>query len=132
MEVQEKPKTTVVNRVQKNIRMDLWNIIEFQILSHCHLNKIFISEFNLKCLTFLVLNNNMELTTFCTEVIKKGLSGSTQSVRNILAKAEKKGLVTKLGKSKKKILINPDLNIQATGNILLDYKIMRVDPKELQ
>ena len=32
--------------------------------------------------------------------------------------------------NKKKIKINPDLKIQTEGNILLDYKIVRVESKE--
>mgnify|MGYP000565770838 CR=1 FL=1 len=56
--------------------------------------------------------------------------GNLQSVRNALAKAEKRNLIVKQGKSKKKIKINPELKVQTDGNILLDYKIVRVEPKE--
>lgn len=125
-----KPKTLVVNQVQKKIRMELWDIVKFQISIHCHINKTPLSEQEIDCLSLLALYGNTELTVFCTEVIKQNVSGSTQSVRNALAKIEKKGMLLKTGKSKKRISINPSMNIQTQGNILLDYKIIRIDPSE--
>jgi hypothetical protein len=47
-----------------------------------------------------------------------------------VTKAEKKNLLVKNGKNKKTIELNPDLNIQIAGNILLEYKILRVESKE--
>lgn len=125
-----KPKTVVVNQVQKKIRMELWDIVKFQIAVHCHINKLQLSDQEIDCLSLLALYGNSELTVFCTEAIKQNVSGSTQSVRNALAKIEKKGLILKTGKSKKRISINPTMNVQTQGNILLDYKIMRIDPSE--
>ena len=69
-------------------------------------------------------------TDFCETAAQKEIFGSSQSVRNALAKAEKRNLIIKQGKSKKKIKINPDLKIQTDGNILLDYKVVRVESKE--
>lgn len=132
IEVTEKPtKTAVVNQVQKRIRMELWDVVRFQIFVHCHINKIQLSDQELECLSLLALYGNYELTTFCTEAIKQNVSGSTQSIRNALAKIEKKGLLVKSGKGKKRILINPNMNIQTSGNILLDYKVIRIDPEQI-
>jgi len=123
-------KSTVVNQVQKRIRMELWDIVKFQIAMYCHINKIQLSNYDVECISFLALQGNVELTVFCTEAIKQNIFSSTQSVRNALAKIEKKGLIIKTGKSKKRISINPDLNIQVIGNILLEYKVIRIDPAE--
>lgn len=131
MEVTEKPtKTAIFNQVQKKIRMELWDIVKFQITVHCHINKILLSENDVDCISLLALRGNSELTVFCTDAIKENIFSSTQSVRNALAKIEKKGLILKSGKSKKRISINPNMNIQVSGNILLDYKVIRVDPSE--
>lgn len=131
METAEKPtKTAIINQVQKKVRMELWDIIRFQITAHCSINKIQLAEQELDCLSLLAAIGNSELTSFCTEAIKQNISGSTQSIRNALAKIEKKGLIVKTGKSKKRISINPSMNIQVSGNILLDYKIIRLDPSE--
>ena len=130
MDVAERPKTLVFNEVRKKIRMALWDIIRFQITVHCHINKIQLSEQEIDCMSLLAAHGNTELTHFCTEAIKQGISGSTQSIRNALAKIEKKGLIVKTGKSKKRISINPNMNIQIKGNILLDYKVYTIDPSE--
>jgi len=130
-EVSEKPtKTAVINQVQKKVRMELWDIVRFQIAVHCHINKIQLAEQEVDCLSLLAIIGNSELTSFCTEAIKQNISGSTQSIRNALAKIEKKDLLIKTGRSKKRISINPAMSIQVQGNILLDYKIIRIDPAE--
>ena len=49
---------------------------------------------------------------------------SPQSARNAITKAEKKGLLSKSGNNKKTITINSNINIQTSGLVLLDYKIL--------
>jgi hypothetical protein len=120
----------LVNQVRKNVKMDLWSIVKFQLAVHCHLKQMNVSDQDLSCLTFLALSGEKELTDFCETATKNKIFGSSQSVRNAVTKAEKKGLIVKNGKSKKTILLNPDMKIQISGNILLDYKIVHVEPKE--
>jgi hypothetical protein len=120
----------IVNQVQKRIRMEIWDITKFQIAVHCHLNDIQVSTLDLNCLTLLALSGERELTEFCEAAAKKEIFSSSQSVRNAVTKSEKRNLIIKEGKSKKKIKINPILRLQTDGNILLDYKIVRVEPKE--
>lgn len=121
----------IVNQVQKRIRMEIWDITKFQISVHCHLNNIHVSSLDLNCLTLLALSGERELTDFCETAAEKEIFGSSQSVRNAMTKAEKRNLILKEGKSKKKIRINPALKIQTEGNILLDYKIVRIESKEV-
>jgi hypothetical protein len=68
-----------------------------------------------------------ELTTFCNLVYNENIFRSPQTVRNALSKAEKKELITKVGRSKKKISIHPELEIITQGNILLDYKFLSIN-----
>lgn len=118
----------IVNQVTKKVRMSTWDIVRYQILTHCYINKITVSEADLDCLTFLAIEGDQELSTFCAKACDdQHLLSSAQSVRNCLAKAEKKDLIRKIGKNKKKIFINPDLGIYSTGNILLDYKILSIE-----
>ena len=116
-----------VNQVRKTVRMDLWNIVRFQIASHCVLKELNVSDSDLNCLTFLALGGEQPLTEFCDTATKNKIFGSSQSVRSAITKAEKKNLVTKNGGYNKLIKINPDLKIQTVGNILLDYKFVRVE-----
>jgi hypothetical protein len=117
----------IVNQVRKNVKMDLWSIVKFQMAVHCHLKQMNVSDQDLSCLTFLALSGEKELTDFCEAATKNKIFGSSQSVRNAITKAEKRKLVVKNGKSKKKISLSDDLKIQINGNILLDYKIAHVE-----
>jgi hypothetical protein len=116
-----------VNQVRKTVRMDLWNIVRFQIATHCTLKQMNVSDLDLNCLTFLALGGEQPLTEFCDTATKNKIFGSSQSVRSAITKAEKKDLVIKNGGYNKLIKLNPDLKIQTTGNILLDYKFVRVE-----
>lgn len=120
----------IVNQVDKKVRMNKWEIVKYQILTHCYLNKISVSEADLNCLTLLALEGDQELTSFCTKAHTKDIFSSTQSVRNCLTKAEKKNLIKKEGKNKKKIFINPEINVFSKGNILLDFKFLSVETQE--
>jgi len=114
----------VVNQIEKKAMMSNWEIIKYQLLTHCYISKIQMSEADLDCLTYLCLEGEQELTSFCTKVNEKQIFSSSQSARNCLAKCEKKGLIIKEGKNKKKIYINPDIKLVSTGNILLNFKIL--------
>ena len=117
----------VVNQVRKTVRMDLWNIVKFQIATHCILKDLNVSDLDLNCLTFLAIGGEQPLTEFCDAATKNKIFGSSQSVRSAITKAEKKDLVIKNGGYNKLIKLNPDLKIQTYGNILLDYKFVRVE-----
>ena len=116
----------LVNQVDKRVQMNYWDIVKYQILTHCYLNKVTVSEADLNCLTYLALEGDQELTSFCHKAHTRKIFSSTQSVRNCLTKAEKKGLIKKEGKNKKKIYINPDIKVQTHGTILLDFKFLSV------
>lgn len=116
----------LVNQIDKRVRMTLWQIVKFQILTHCHLNNIIVSDADLNCLTFLAVQGDQELSSFCAKAHEKNIFSSVQTVRNCLTKSERKGLIKKEGKNKKKIFINPDLKVYTKGNILLDYKFLSV------
>lgn len=117
----------IVNQVDKRVRMTTWDIVKYQLLTHCYLYKIPVSDADLNCLTFLAIEGEQELTSFCNKAHSKQIFSSTQSVRNCLTKAEKKALIVKEGKNKKKIGINPNIKVYASGNILLDFKFLCVE-----
>jgi hypothetical protein len=120
----------IVNQVEKKVRMNKWEIVKYQILTYCHLNKISVSEADLNCLTYLALEGDQELTSFCNKAHIKDIFSSVQSVRNCLTKAEKKNLIKKEGKNKKKIFIHPDMTVYSKGNVLLDFKFLSVETTE--
>lgn len=118
----------LVNRIEKRVKLGKAGIIKYQLLTYCYLNHIQnVSDSDLNCLTYLALEGNQELTSFCNKAFSKKIFSSVQSVRNSLTKAERKKLIVKEGKNKKKIFINPAMLIQTTGNIFLDYKFLSVE-----
>ena len=122
----------LVNQVQKRVRMPKWEIVKFQILTHCYINRIAVSESDLNCLTLLSFNEPIELTHFCYDASaeEEWIFKSPQTVRNCINKAEKNKLVIKDTSNKKLIMLNPALKIQTQGTVMLDYKFLRDDTKE--
>jgi hypothetical protein len=124
----------LVNQVQKRVKMPKWDVVKFQILVHCYINRITMSDSDLNCLTLLSLNEPIELTEFCYEASseEEWIFKSPQTVRNCINKAEKNGIVVKNPDNKKIISINPSLKIQTEGTVLLDYKILGNESTEVQ
>jgi predicted transcriptional regulator len=117
----------VVNQIDKKVRMNKLAIVKYQLVTHCFLFYIQLSDAELNCLAYLVINGEQELTSLCNLISDQKIFLSAQSARNCLTKLEKKGLIVKEGKNKKKIAINPKLNIQSEGNILLNFKFLSVE-----
>ena len=91
----------IVNKVDKKVRTGKDQVIKYQILTYCFLNDIKISLSDLNCLLYLAKFESIELTEFCKLISDSGIFKSSQSCRNALSKAEKKGLLVKEGKNKK-------------------------------
>ena len=135
-----------VNLVSKQVRMDIDDIIKFQFITHCYINRITLSELDLECLVYLAHYGEIDLVDFCNTMAerrlekrleqskkkssKKIIEASPQTIRNILSKIEKQNLLIREGRGRKKIKLNPDLKIQSQGNILLNYKLVYIDTKE--
>jgi hypothetical protein len=124
----------IVNQVQKRVKMPKWDIVKFQILTYCFINRITINESDLNCLTLLSFNEPIQLTDFCYDASseEEWIFKSPQTVRNAINKAEKQNLVVKDAKNKKIISLNPSIQIQTEGTILLDYKFLGHDSQEIQ
>ena len=124
----------LVTQIEKRVRMNKWDAVKFQILTHCYVNGITMSESDLNCLTLLSFNQPVELTHFCYDASAEEdwIFKSPQTVRNCINKAEKNKLVVKDPENKKVIMLNPLLKVYTQGTILLDYKFLGDDTKEIQ
>jgi len=124
----------LVNQVQKRVKMTKWDVVKFQIVTHCYINKIVMSDSDLNCLTLLSFNQPISLTDFCYDASSEEswIFKSPQTVRNSVNKAEKNNLVIKDETNKKQIMLNPELKVQTEGTILLDYKFLGNDTQETQ
>jgi hypothetical protein len=114
----------LVKKVNLKLKVDIDTSIKYQILTYCFFNNILLSNSHLKFLCELAKNDNVELTKFCIDLVKQDVFKSPQSARNAITKAEKKGLLSKKGTNKKTISINPNINVQKQGLVLLDYKVL--------
>jgi len=119
----------VVNRIEKKAVMQKWDLIQFQIMTYCYLNRITVSNSELSFLTLLSLNEPVEITGFCFDVSEEEswIYKSQQSVRNAINKCEKKGLVIKNPNNKKDIMLNPQLQLGKEGNVLFELKFFAKD-----
>lgn len=113
--------------VQKQVIMNNEDIIKYQIITHCFINAISINDTGISCLALLAISGTMELSDFCNTVEDVGIFKTSQSVRNYLITADKLGLIIKEGSNKKTVRISDKLNLQTTGNIVLDYKMYYVE-----
>ena len=122
----------LVNRIEKKAVMPKWDLVKFQILTYCYLNRIVVSDSELNCLTLLSFNQPVELTDFCFDVSEEEswIFKSSQSVRNALNKCEKKGLIKKDTINKKVILLNPDIQLKVDGNLLFELKFLAKNDTE--
>ena len=114
------------NLVQKKVKMGHRDIIKYQLLTHCFMNDVQLSNNELECLTLLGAFGDYELSEICNIAVTKKIFKTAQSVRNFLTKATRINLVVKKGSNKKEIKLNDTLSIQTDGNIVLDYKIVYV------
>jgi len=114
------------NLVEKKVVMPHRDVIKFQLVTHCFIENVQASDSELDCLTLLGAYGECELADFCNSAVEEKIFKTSQTVRNFLTKAEKAKLVIKEGTSRKKIKLNPDLNVQTEGNIILDYKVYYV------
>jgi hypothetical protein len=118
----------IVNQLDKKAKMSNWDAIKIQVVLHCHLNKVAVSDSDVNCLTLLAKEGPSELTSFCNKAYEDfKIFSSVQTVRNCLAKLEKKNLVVKDGKNKKQIYPHPSIGLITEGNILLDYKFLALE-----
>lgn len=119
----------LVNQITLDIRMELWDIVRFQIAFHCYLNKITVTEQNLDCLTLLTISGETEIGEFCERAARNSVFKNSQSARTALQFLEKKELITtyKEGKNKKRLKLHEKIIVKTEGNILMNIKILRVE-----
>ena len=115
----------IVKRIQKKVIMSTKDIVKFQLITHCYLNKITVSNSDLECLTLLSSIGPIEISHFCYDAAdEQKIFKSQQTVRNCINKCIKFKLVTKDPKHKKLISLNSNLNIETSGSIFLDYNFL--------
>lgn len=117
-----------VSVVEKNVTLSSTDSIRYQLITHCFLHRITLSEADLTMLVLLAIQGDTELNSFCVTARDVKIFGSAQTVRNALSRAERHKLILKTGRHRKIVRIHPELKLQSRGNILLMYKFLSVEP----
>lgn len=114
-------------KIEKTVRLNKFEIVKYQLIHHCFMNKIRLSDTELNCLSYLGEVGSIRLTEFARRAAEKGILGNSNSVTNCLSKIEKSNLLLSKGIGKKIIYLNPDLGIMADGTIVIELKLIKLD-----
>lgn len=114
-------------KVEKTVRLNKFEIVKYQLIHHCFISKIKITDTELNCLALLGELGKIRLTEFNKKAAEKGFLGSQIAVASCLSKLEGRHLFIKAGTGKKIIFLNPDLKIKSEGNIILELKIYKLE-----
>jgi hypothetical protein len=114
----------IVTRVHKKTRLTLREGLEYQLLTYCFVKDLNISLADRKALVELIVYGPTPLKDFCTHITDLGIFKSSQSTRNALSKLEKMGLIYKIGKSRKEIVIHPHCEIINKPAVLLQFEFL--------
>lgn len=134
-----------IRRVNKKVRLESrLDAVKYQLITELvFLRRQSLIDTDLTCLALLALWGPIPLKEFCHKAVLH-LYGSgivtdvekhpvrVQTVRNRLCIMEKRGFLTKEGRGKKMLSINPLIELVTTGNTLLEYNFLYLETKEEQ
>jgi len=116
--------------VEKKLALNLYDIIRFQINTHCFLNAVRISPAQLDAIAFLGMWGEMNISDFCEQIVVEELFGNPQTVRNFVIKCVKDGLVNRKGMGNKIITLSEKFKLLNEGTILINMKVYHVDQSQ--
>lgn len=111
---------------KKHLKMELFDIVKFQIISYCFFEKLSLNDTELNCLTLLGIMGKTRLIDFCRKAAEEGYLGNATAVNNCMRGIEKgKFFMKEKNAGKKLIFLNPEMQVQSQGNILIKYMLLR-------
>jgi len=125
-----------VKKVNKKLRLSTLDVIRYQLITEILFFKNeYLIPSDLEILTLLVMWGPIDLGGFCASAAKimykeslpEELSTRAQNIRNRIVKLEKRKIIVKSKTGRKIIALNPDIDIQSEGNILLDYNYLALE-----
>lgn len=118
--------TIEVNTWKRVAKMELEDIVGFQLTVHCYLNSIKITPVKMKLLTMLATAGELPLGAFCKELANKDMFTLEQGARNAITELEDIGMIVKkpIGGKKKVVCISPEIGICNQVPVVVDVKIL--------
>jgi hypothetical protein len=125
-----------VNKIEKKFKLSRYDLVKYQIITELvFFKKEHIADTDLELLTWLGLHGPVDLTKFCSFVVKQtyvniepeDFAVKSQNIRNKITKLQKRGLVIKSNSYKKMIELTNVITVHKVGNVLLDYKFLALE-----
>lgn len=113
--------------VEKIIYLDKFEIVKYQLMNHCFINKIKLNHTELDCLSYLGELGEIRLAEFTIKAAERGILSNHNAVNNCLNKLEQSKLFIKKGAGKKIIFLDPELKIQSEGNVIVTLKLVKTE-----
>jgi hypothetical protein len=126
-----------VHKIDKKIRVSVLDMIKYQLITELiFVKKEQVIPSDIELLALVGLWGPMGLSEFCMNAAKhlnpeskpEEFSLRAQNIRNKLVKLERRGMVIKSDMARKKIMLSPNLNITTSGNLLLNFNILALEP----
>ena len=143
---QQKNKMEIKQVTAGKYKMNIWDLIRFQVTMYCSVNHIKSSDPLIDTLSLLALLGKTDLKTFCIKLTNTYLSSgvrvkrqsgkdkeypfifnSEQSARNFVLKLIKQDLITK---DKHSICLNKSINIVVELYTVLNYQLIAIDTEK--
>ncbi len=116
--------------VETKVQLSTFEIIKYQFLHHCFMNKLLLNNTDIICLSLLGEAGMIPLGEFCKLVVDKKVLKNPIGVNNVLKRLIDKKLVVKERREMQMVFLNPELKIQIDGNIVINIKLFKVEGKK--
>jgi hypothetical protein len=113
----------IVNIIKKVKVSDIETLIGAQILFYAYTQGIWLNKSELDMLVHIATFGYNKDTSL-KEIVEKKIFKSEQTVRNIRGKLTKQGFLVET--KKKHFVINPEITIHNKGNILYEFKMLKL------
>lgn len=113
--------------IQQLVRLDKFNIVKYQLMHYCFVNKIILNDTELNCLSYLGELGNIRLTEFNKLGVEKGILGSAPAINNCINRLEDRGFILKERAGKKLICLHPKIRIESEGNIVINLRLVKLE-----
>jgi len=111
----------------RGVRMDRKEIIKFQLIVHCYINSITVSDFGLDIATGIGENESIELNDYAKDLCAKGVFTQEQAARTAINRLVSAGIVVKQkreGTRKRLLYLHPSIGIHNQTPIFVDVKAL--------
>jgi len=103
----------------RGVRMNRKEIIKFQLIVHCYINSITVSDFGLDIATGIGENESIELNDYAKDLCAKGVFTQEQAARTAINR-----LVKREGTRKRLLYLHPSIGIHNQTPIFVDVKAL--------